>query len=112
MMLGALFSRAIPKFGNACWRRLASCGVLPVFRQLGTPLLPRMGLGLGLGAPALSRLTLSPTKQIVRGMANHRHKKYIKLAKGYRGRAKSCYKIARLRVEKARQYAYRDRKVT
>ena len=48
---------------------------------------------------------------IVRGMANHRHKKMLKLAKGYRGRANSCFTIALHRVKKARQYAYRDRKV-
>lgn len=48
---------------------------------------------------------------MVRGMANHRHKKILKLAKGYRGRAKSCYTVAIQRVTKARQYAYRDRKV-
>ena len=40
-----------------------------------------------------------------------RHKKILKLAKGYRGRAKNCYRIAIQRVEKALQYAYRDRKV-
>jgi large subunit ribosomal protein L20 len=46
----------------------------------------------------------------VRGMANYRHKKIIKLAKGYRGRT-NCYTVALQRVHKARQYAYRDRKV-
>eukprot|EP00981_Chlorochromonas_danica_P003974 scaffold753_cov164-Ochromonas_danica.AAC.4 len=44
-------------------------------------------------------------------MANHRHKKIIKLAKGFRGRANRCYTVAFHRVLKARQYAYRDRKV-
>lgn len=39
-----------------------------------------------------------------------RHKKILKMAKGYRGRAKSCFRIAIQRVEKALQYAYRDRK--
>jgi len=39
-----------------------------------------------------------------------RHKKIIKMAKGYRGRAKNCYRIAIQRVEKALQYAYRDRR--
>ena len=42
-------------------------------------------------------------------MANHRHKKYIKLAKGYRGRT-NIISVAYRRVQKARQYAYRDRK--
>lgn len=48
---------------------------------------------------------------ISRGMANHRHKKMIKMAKGYRGRAKSCFSIAKQKVYKALQYNYRDRKV-
>lgn len=50
-------------------------------------------------------------KIIIRNMANHRHKKMIKLAKGYRGRANRCFTVALQRVTKARQYAYRDRKV-
>ena len=36
--------------------------------------------------------------------------KIFKLAKGFRGRAKNTIRIARNRVEKALQYAYRDRK--
>ncbi len=45
------------------------------------------------------------------GVASHaRHKKIIKLAKGYRGRSKNCFRIAIERVEKALQYAYRDRR--
>lgn len=40
-----------------------------------------------------------------------RHKKILKMAKGYRGRAKSCFRVAIEKVEKALQYAYRDRKV-
>ncbi|MCE3232847.1 MAG: ribosomal protein [Rickettsiaceae bacterium] len=39
-----------------------------------------------------------------------RHKKIIKLAKGYRGRAKNCFRIAIERVEHGLQYAYRDRR--
>src|SRR5271169_8203 len=39
-----------------------------------------------------------------------RHKKVLKLAKGYRGRAKNNYRIALERVEKGLQYAYRDRR--
>lgn len=42
--------------------------------------------------------------------AHARHRKIIKLAKGYRGRSKNCYRIALERVEKALQYAYRDRR--
>ena len=43
--------------------------------------------------------------------ARARHKKILKLAKGYRGRAKNCFRVAIQKVEKALQYAYRDRKV-
>src|SRR5438132_2358867 len=48
---------------------------------------------------------------VSRGKTTHaRHKKIIKLAKGYRGRSSTCYRIALQRVEKALQYAYRDRR--
>lgn len=48
---------------------------------------------------------------VKRGTTTHaRHKKILKLAKGYRGRSKSCFRIAVQRVEKALQYAYRDRR--
>lgn len=40
-----------------------------------------------------------------------RHGKTLKAARGYRGRRRSTYKTARLAVDKARQYATRDRKV-
>ncbi|BDA44915.1 50S ribosomal protein L20 [Coccomyxa sp. Obi] len=36
--------------------------------------------------------------------------KVFQLAKGFRGRSKNCIRIARERVEKALQYAWRDRK--
>ena len=38
-----------------------------------------------------------------------RHKKVLKAAKGYRGRRKSTIRVAMQAVEKAGQYAYRDR---
>ena len=41
---------------------------------------------------------------------NAKRKKILKITKGFRGRAKSCIKIARERGERALQYAYRDRK--
>ena len=40
----------------------------------------------------------------------NRHKKVLKLARGYRGRSGNCYRIALERLEKALQYAYRDRR--
>ncbi len=39
-----------------------------------------------------------------------RHKKILKMAKGYRGRNSTCFRIALQKVEKGLQYAYRDRK--
>lgn len=39
-----------------------------------------------------------------------RHKKILKLAKGYRGRASTCFTVAVEKVEKALRYAYRDRR--
>lgn len=50
--------------------------------------------------------------RVKRGVtAKARHKKIIKMASGYRGRSKNCYRVALQRVEKALQYAYRDRRV-
>ena len=44
------------------------------------------------------------------GVVTHaRHKKVIKAAKGYYGRRKSTFKVARQAVDKANQYATRDR---
>ena len=42
--------------------------------------------------------------------AHKRHRKIIKQAKGYFGRRKSCFRTAVQAVEKAGQYAYRDRR--
>lgn len=44
------------------------------------------------------------------GTTHARHKKIVKMAKGYRGRRKNCFRIAIQSVEKALQYAYRDRR--
>jgi large subunit ribosomal protein L20 len=43
-------------------------------------------------------------------ISKNRHKKILKLAKGYRGRSNNCFSIAIEKVEKALQYAYRDRR--
>ena len=49
--------------------------------------------------------------RVKRGVTTHaRHSKVIKQAKGYRGRSKNVYRVALERVEKALQYAYRDRR--
>ena len=39
-----------------------------------------------------------------------KHNKILKLAKGYRGRNSKVFTIAKEKVEKGLQYAYRDRK--
>jgi large subunit ribosomal protein L20 len=45
------------------------------------------------------------------GPSSHaRHKKVINKAKGYYGRRKNCFRTAVQAVEKAGQYAYRDRR--
>ena len=43
-------------------------------------------------------------------VAHARHKKVIKAAKGYYGRRKNTFRAANQAVEKAGQYAYRDRR--
>jgi len=49
--------------------------------------------------------------RIKRGVQSKaRHKKVLKMAKGYRGRAKNCIRVAIEKVEKALRYAYRDRR--
>ncbi|WP_128290403.1 50S ribosomal protein L20 [Afifella aestuarii] len=49
--------------------------------------------------------------RVKRGVTAHaRHKKVIKQAKGYYGRRKSTFRAAKQAVEKANQYAYRDRR--
>src|SRR5918997_504126 len=49
--------------------------------------------------------------RVKRGVAAHaKHKKVLKAAKGYYGRRKNTIRIAKQAVEKAMQYAYRDRK--
>ena len=49
--------------------------------------------------------------RVKRGVTNHaRHKKVLKAAEGFYGRRKSTIRIAKQAVEKAGQYAYRDRR--
>ena len=50
--------------------------------------------------------------RVKRGVTTHaKHKRTLELAKGYYGRRKNTIRIAKQAVEKAGQYAYRDRKV-
>ena len=49
--------------------------------------------------------------RVKRGVTAHaRHKKILDMAKGYRGRNKNVFRVAVEKVEKALQYAYRDRR--
>ena len=49
--------------------------------------------------------------RVKRGVTAHaRHKKVIDKAAGYYGRRKNVFRVAVQAVEKAQQYAYRDRK--
>ena len=49
--------------------------------------------------------------RVKRGVTAHaRHKKVIKAAKGYYGRRKNTFRAATQAVDKAGQYAYRDRR--
>ena len=49
--------------------------------------------------------------RVKRGVtARARHKKVFKQTKGFRGRRKNVYRVAKQAVMKAGQYAYRDRR--
>jgi large subunit ribosomal protein L20 len=49
--------------------------------------------------------------RVKRGVTSHaKHKKVLKAAKGFYGRRKNTIRVAKQAVEKANQYAYRDRK--
>ena len=49
--------------------------------------------------------------RVKRGVTAHaRHKKVLKQAEGYYGRRKSTIRVAKQAVDKAGQYAYRDRR--
>lgn len=49
--------------------------------------------------------------RVKRGVIAHaRHKKVLKKAKGYRGARKNVFRVAKQAVDKAGQYAYRDRR--
>jgi len=50
--------------------------------------------------------------RVKRGVTAHaRHKKVLKAAEGYYGRRKNTIRVAKQAVEKAGQYAYRDRRI-
>jgi large subunit ribosomal protein L20 len=50
--------------------------------------------------------------RVKRGVVSHaRHKKVLEQAKGFHGRRKNTIRAAKAAVDKAGQYAYRDRKV-
>ena len=51
--------------------------------------------------------------RIKRGnVCRNRHKKILKLAKGFKGARSRIFKVANIAVMKALKYAYRDRRAT
>ena len=49
--------------------------------------------------------------RVIRGVTSHaKHKKVLKAVKGQWGRRKNTIRVARQAMEKAMQYAYRDRR--
>ena len=64
--------------------------------------------------PSIQRYAIerrSIMARVKRGVTGHaKHKKVLKAAKGYYGRRKNTIRVAKQAVEKANQYAYRDRK--
>ena len=49
--------------------------------------------------------------RVKRGVTSHaKHKKVLKAVKGYWGRRKNTIRVAKQAMEKAMQYAYRDRR--
>jgi large subunit ribosomal protein L20 len=49
--------------------------------------------------------------RVKRGVTTHaRHKKVLKMAKGFRGRSNRAFRPARGKLEKALRYVYRDRR--
>src|SRR3954454_23767310 len=50
--------------------------------------------------------------RVKRGVTSHaKHKKVFKATKGHYGRRKNTIRVAKQSMEKAQQYAYRDRKI-
>ncbi len=50
--------------------------------------------------------------RVTRGVTSHaRHKKVLEQAKGFRGRRNNTIRTAKAAVDRAGQYAYRDRRV-
>lgn len=62
------------------------------------------------GAVASLRRAAATSLQHVRHLSS-RKRTILRLAKGYYGRSKNCWTIARRRVEKALQYAYISRRL-
>ncbi|PZU55962.1 MAG: 50S ribosomal protein L20, partial [Brevundimonas sp.] len=49
--------------------------------------------------------------RVKRGVTSHaKHKKVLEQAKGFRGRRKNTIRTAKAAVDRAGQYAYRDRR--
>ena len=81
-------------------KRKRNCGTWPLpipTNQVHAPCCPTLNGG-------------SPCHESNEVTARARHKKVMDAAKGYRGRRKNVFRIAKEAVMKAGQYAYRDRR--
>lgn len=67
----------------------------------------------GLAARFSARACALPSAlfQHTRRALTTRKETILKMAKGYRGRSKNCWRLARQRVEKALQYSYISRRL-
>jgi large subunit ribosomal protein L20 len=71
---------------------------------------------IGLLSFCFQNAKFQKTNKIMPRSVNHvasraRRKKVLKLAKGFYGRGKNVWTVAKNKIEKGLQYAYRDRKV-
>mmetsp|Transcript_28846 Transcript_28846/g.42740 ORF Transcript_28846/g.42740 Transcript_28846/m.42740 type:complete len:280 (+) Transcript_28846:124-963(+) len=83
--------------------------IFPAFHPLSSVLKRASGYGYNPTFLPTSSSTIAISQK--RNFASKKHKRVIKMAKGFRGRAKNTFRAAIRRVEKGLQYAYRDRKV-
>ncbi len=114
-------SRQAPRHDQADQRsRSASCAAPPscsrptatTSRNTFCPTAERASAAArGLPQPQFESVRRSAMARVKRGVTAHaKHKKVLKAAKGFYGRRKNTIRIAKQAVEKANQYAYRDRK--
>src|SRR5260363_108550 len=99
MLLNAIFRpRKAPKINANC------AAAFPFMRRMCTlcaQCCPSFNIG---------RTGENPCHELNGASPRARHKKIFDAAKGYRGRRKNVYRVAKQAVMRAGQYAYRDRR--